>query len=174
LRRIVYILPLLLITACTKDREPDRSGVSTIDNTLYGSGSSGYYAIGFSFVQAEKVSTIPAPGPDITVDNDGSLANLIIQANNFKNSFWKAGEYNTEAEAISAFKDLTAPEIERWEEWAFGIKAGQIWVYRSASDKYAKLRVISTISEMRSGRAYAELTFEWVYQPDGTLSFPAK
>lgn len=174
MRRIVFIISLLLITACTKEREPDRSGIASIDNTLYGSGTSGYYAIGFSFGKAEKVSTIPAPGPDITIDNDGSLANLILQANNFKDSFWKAGEYSNEAAAVTAFRQLVSPVIERWEVWAFGIKPNQVWVYRSGTDKYAKLRVISTVSEMRSGRAYAEITFEWVYQPDGTLSFPSK
>ena len=38
-----------------------------------------------------KTSTVDNPPPDITIDSDGT--NLVLQANNLKDSFNKAGEY---------------------------------------------------------------------------------
>jgi hypothetical protein len=54
------------------------------------------------------------------------------------------------------------------------IRNNQIWIYRSGSENYSKFRIISTKSEPGNMRDYAECTFEWVYQPDGTLTFPGK
>jgi hypothetical protein len=162
---------VLLLAACEKDK-PKLSGIETIDNNLYETTS--YYALGFSFTTAQKVSTIAKPGPDITIDNDGTLDNLILQTNNYKDSFFKTGDYPDAVAAIEAFNALTAPQVPQWTVWAFDIKPDQVWVFRTGAEKYAKIRIISVVSETRSGRDYAECTFEWAYQPDGTLTFPPK
>jgi hypothetical protein len=173
-RSLFYILLVLLFLpgSCKKNEAPETSGITTIDNvrTL----GQTYYVYGFLFSEAKKVSTLDNPPPDITVDSDGT--NLLLMANNLKNSFYKSGEFNDASSAATAFDDLTSATIQpsEWEGLAYPLKENQVWIYRSGTDHYAKLRIISLIAEIRNGKDYAECTFEWEYQPDGTLTFPGK
>ena len=170
-RSFIIILLILAITAgCKKDEVP-LSGTITIDNNLYGTSS--YYSLGFSFEKADLVSTLSS-GFDIVLTNDGTIANLILQASNFNNSFYLAGTYSDESAAKQAFTAMIQPVVNGWAEWAFGVKPNQIWIYRTSKDTYAKMRIISTESVAKTPRNYAACTFEWVYQPDGTLTFGGK
>lgn len=179
MKRISVILTafFLILTGCKKDKIPPLSGTVTIDNNLEGDDKTGYYAFGFSFALAKKVSTMDTPPPDITIDNDGTLANLILQANNLNNSFFKVGEFADATSAQQAFNNLTSPAVPQpadWAEWAYYIKPNQIWIYRSQSEHYSKFRILSSRYVDRDPRDFAECTFEWVYQPDGSLTFPGK
>jgi hypothetical protein len=168
------ILGLLLImpVSCKKDSTADTKGTVTIDNTTQLGQT--YYVYGFLFSQGKKVPTSGNPQPDITVDNDGTQ--LLLMANNLKNSFYKAGEYPDATSAKTAYGNLKSATINDtdWTGIAYGIASNQIWIYRSGTNNYAKFRIISTVAEVRAGRNYAECTFEWEYQPDGTLTFPGK
>jgi len=172
-----FIIILILITVsaggCRRNDNPGLSGTDTIDNNLYGAGP--YYAFGFSFSSAEKVSTLDDPGPDITLvafDVNGIITK--IQTDNYKSSFYKYGEYPDASTAKQAFGNLTSATVSQWAEEADAIGANQIWIFRTSNEKYAKFRIIDIFSELRTGWAYAECTFEWVYQPDGSLTFPPK
>jgi hypothetical protein len=169
---VILLLSLFLLISCKKDETPETSGIATIDNTR--TLGQTYYVYGFLFSEAKKVSTLDNPPPDITVDSDGT--NVLLQADNLKDSFYKEGEYNDAASAEIAFDNLTSANISQseWEGLAYPIKANQVWIYRSGTDHYAKFRIISVIAEIRSGKDYAECTFEWEYQPDGSLTFPGK
>ncbi|MCX6333418.1 MAG: hypothetical protein NT092_03845 [Bacteroidia bacterium] len=170
----ILLMPLLFM-GCNDSNKPGNtktSGTETIDNSLYG--TTVYYGIGFNFSAAEKVSSLATPKPDITIGNDGTLTNLILQTDNYKDSFYKAGEYTDANSAEKAFDALTSLIFPTWESWAYSIKPNQIWIFRTSAEKYAKIRIITTLSEARYSRDYAECTFEWVYQPDGTLTFPGK
>jgi hypothetical protein len=172
--KAVYILlPLLLIChSCTKNDIPT-SGTITIENTLtFDQTKQAYFGYGFLFSKAGLVSTLDNPTPDITVDSDGT--NVFLTADNYKKSFCKAGEFADEALAKQAFNRLTEPVISIWEEWANPVNPNQIWIYRSNSEHYAKLRIVSIVSEVRDNRDFAACTFEWVYQPDGSLTFPGE
>jgi hypothetical protein len=171
---LFYILLVLLILqgSCKKDKIPETTGIVTIDNTT--TLGQTYYVYGFLFSEARKASTADNPPPDITIDSDG--INLLFQANNLKDSFYKAGEYNDAASAQSAYDNLksaTASQLA-WEGIGTPVKVHQIWIYRSGTDHYAKFRIISTKTEPGQVKPYAECTFEWEYQPDGTLTFPGK
>lgn len=169
---VILILLLLFQNSCKKDDTPDTSGTVTIDNTrTFGQT---YYVYGFLFSEAKKVSTRDNPPPDITIDSDGT--NLIFQADNLKDSFYKYEEFANATDAKSAFDNLKSANIPEtdWEGLGSPVVPDQIWIYRSGSEHYAKLRIISTISEVRAEVNYAECTFEWVYQPDGSLTFPGK
>lgn len=167
---VILLIILLMQVSCKKDDAIPTSGIATINNTT--EFSTTYYVYGFLFSEAKLVSTLDKPAPDITVDSDGT--NLLLQTNNFKNSFFLFGEYNSEASAKSAFANLSSANVTQWEGLAYPLKVNQIWIYRSGTEKYAKIRIISLLAELRSGRNYAECTFEWVYQPDGSLTFPVK
>jgi hypothetical protein len=179
MKRSVIILVLVLaafLPGCRKDNDPDFSGTFTIDNTLYGTGP--YYAMGFSFSLAKELSTLADPGPDMTliadVDIDGTIRRLLLQTENYKNSFFKYGVYQDAASASAAFKNLTSASVSTWDEWGDTIEPNQIWIFRTDSEHYVKFRIISTVAEKRNSTAFASCTFEWVYQPDGTPTFPGK
>jgi len=172
MRKWIYILPILAVSmsSCRKEDVIPVSGTVTIDNTTRLGQT--YYVYGFLFSQAKLVSTLNKPRPDITVDSDGT--NIFFQADNLHDSFRKAGEYSDAVAATAAFDTLTAKGSSVFLGLASPLIANQLWIYRSGSDCYAKIRVISTISEERDGHTYAECKFEWAFQPDGSLTFPGK
>ncbi len=102
--------------------------------------------------------------------------NLLFMTDNLKDSFYNAGEYPDAVSAKTAFDNLKSATVPAasWEGLASPLKVNQIWIYRTGQDTYAKIRIISLIGEIRNGIDYAKCTFEWEYQPDGTLTFPGK
>lgn len=167
---IILVLTLLVAGSCSKDDAVSR--IVTIDNTR--TLGTTYYVYGFHFSTGKKVSTIGLPKPDITVDSDGT--DVFFMADNRRNSFFKVGKYSDEAGARNAFDNLKSATVppDSWEGMAYPLEENQVWIYRADNDTYAKLRIISIVSEKRSNVDYAECTFEWEYQPDGTLTFPGK
>lgn len=168
----IILIFLSVLSGCRKDNTPRTSGTDTIDNTTYKTTT--YYIFGFSFSQAEKISTLSDPEPDITIGNDGTLFNLILSTNNFKESFYKVGEYPDEGAAKQVFNNLTSASVLQWVAMGDSIRNNQVWIYRSGSEHYAKIRIVNTVSKDSDPIDYAECTFEWVYQPDGSLTFPGK
>lgn len=168
----ILVWSLLSQVSCKKDEIPSTSGTATIDNTT--TLGQTYYVYGFLFSEARKASTADTPPPDITIDSDGT--SLLLQANNFKDSFYKAGEYNDATSAKTAYDNLTSatPSQITWEGIAIPIKENQVWIYRSGTTHYAKFRIITTKTKPGQVKPYAECTFEWEYQPDGTLTFHGK
>jgi hypothetical protein len=168
----ILLFSFLIPSSCKKDEIPPTSGIVTINNTT--SLGQTYYVYGFLFSEARKASTADNPPPDITIDSDGT--SLLLQANNLKDSFYKAGEYNDATSAKTAYDNLTSATLSQiiWEGIATPVKENQIWIYRSGTNHYAKFRIITTKTEPGQVKPYAECKFEWEYQPDGTLTFPGK
>ena len=163
-----------MLSGCRKDNTPRTSGTDTIDNTIYQSTT--YYAFGFSFSKAKLIPTYPIPGPDITlyVIVDNQPYRLTLQARNLNPSFYKVGDFVDENAAKSAFNALNTVSVTQWQDMADPLNDNQVWIFRSGEEKFAKIRIISTINETRQGIAYGECTFQWLYQPDGSSTFPDK
>lgn len=171
---LISLLIISILPGCTK-KEPTRSsGIDTIDNITYFSTT--YYQYGFSFSSASLVSTNLNPGPDITiyVNIDNATPRLTLQSNNLKPSFYKVGDFPDVTSAQSAFDNLKTVSVSQWQDMADPINANQVWIYRSGTEHYSKIRIVSTVNETRQSVAYGECSFQWVYQPDGSLTFPAK
>lgn len=174
----VLIAAFLPTGSCKKDETPATRGKVTIDNkTSFGSGT--YYVYGFLFSEARKVTTRDMPRPDVTVDSDG--INLLFMTENERDSFRLFGKYDDVSSASAAFNNLTALTIaeNEWQGLASPLEENQVWIYRAGSitsgnDHYAKIRIISTRTEPGDPKPFAECTFEWQYQSDGTLTFPEK
>lgn len=177
MKKIVSILIVLftVLQACTKKESTRTSGIDTIDNITYFSTT--YYNYAFSFPGAKLVSTNITHGWDISIyvntDNVGS-PRLTLQADNLNPSFFKVGDFADETTAKAAFDNLNTVFVTQWQDMADPITANQVWIYKSGTGKYAKIRIISTINETRQTVPYGECTFQWVYQPDGTTTFPGK
>jgi hypothetical protein len=172
---IILLLSVFLQGSCKKDEIP-LAGTETIETTLFGTGP--YYAYGFSFSLAKQISTLDDPGPDIAlladVDINGTIRRLMLQTENYKNSFCKYGEYPNPSSAETAYNSLTTANVSQWVEWADTVRANQVWIFRTGAEHYAKFRIVKTVAEQKSGVAYGSCTFEWDYQPDGSLTFPGK
>jgi len=170
----MLLLVLAVLSSCTKVEKTRTSGTDTIDNIRYQSQS--FFVYGFSFSQAKLISNNVNPGSDIIVDviSDNIPSRLTLQANNMNPSFFKVGDYADESSARAAFDNLKAFSVTAWEDMADPLSANQVWIYRSGSETYAKIRIISTVNEIRQTIPYGECTFQWVYQPDGSLTFPGK
>lgn len=171
---LIILIFLSILSGCKKVETPRTSGTDTIDNTLYGTGP--YYANGFSFSTAKKVSSLNDPGSDILmyVNIDNPVHRLTLQANNLKPSFYLVGEYQDDVTASSEFNNLKTVAVSQWLDMADPIAANQVWIYRTGRDQYAKFRIISIINEVRNSLPFGECTFEWLYQPDGSTTFPGK
>jgi hypothetical protein len=177
MKRTVFILSVLflVLTGCTKKEATRTSGIDTIDNITYYSTT--YYNYGFSFSKAKLVPTYPSnTGLDISlyVNTDNGTPRLTLQAENLKPSFFKVGDYADETTAQSAFDNLKTISVTQWQDMADPINPNQVWIYRSGSENYTKIRIVSTVNETRNNIAYGECTFQWVYQPDGSSTFPGK
>jgi hypothetical protein len=174
---LIFTAFLVFLSGCKKDDKPEYSGTITIDNILYGTGP--YYAQGFSVPTGRLVSTLNNPLDVITINEDHDVnfvvRKLYFSTSSYKNSFALFGKYNSEGEAIQVFNELTSFTDQTWSELADSVEANQIWLYKTSSGNYAKIRVAGTYTEKRDNMVfpYAECTFQWVYQPDGTLTFPA-
>ena len=171
-RTIILSVFLLTLAACTKVEPVRTTGTDTIDNTTY-TGTT-YFVYGFLFSTGKLVSTENETGPDIIiyVNKDNTPYRLTLQADNFKPSFFKVGAYADESSAKAAFDGLKTVSVSQWEEMADPIAANQVWIYRSGDEKYTKIRIVSTVNEIRQTIAYGECTFQWAHQPDGSLTFP--
>jgi hypothetical protein len=171
---LIILLTGSILFSCKKDNTPSNSGTVTIDNKTYQSTT--YYVYGFSFSTAKKISTLENPGPDVVVyvNADAPPNRLTLQAANLNPSFYKIGDYPDAQAAVSAFDNLKTVGVYQWVEMADPINDNQVWVFRTGSECYAKIRIISTVNETRNNLAYGECTFEWLYQPDGSTTFPLK
>jgi len=174
-RHLIILIFFSILPGCKKTETTRTSGTDTIENTVY-QNSQSYYAFGFSFSKAKKISNLLNPGPDITlvVNNENTVSRLTLQTNNLDPSFYKVGDYQDETSAISAFKSLKTVNASSWQDMADPVNANQVWIYKSGDGYYTKFRIVSIINEIRNNLAYGECTFEWVYQPDGSKTFPGK
>lgn len=172
----ILIFSFLVLSYCKKDEIPPTSGTVTIDNTT--TLGQTYYVYGFLFSEAKKVTTLGDPVDVITISAEVDINNVITRitfnANTYKESFFLFGEYSDATAASLAFNNLTSFSDPQWTDSPVTVKLNQIWLFRTTQNKYAKIRVISTVAEKRNNIPYAECTFEWEYQPDGTLTFPGK
>jgi hypothetical protein len=179
MRTISLILFLLLISisGCKKDDKNKNSGTITIDNEPVTTPT--YYIYGLHVPTGQKVSILNSSLDVITImgaDNNGTIE-LYFDTENYQSSFYLFGQYQDLASCKTAFKNLISfSEPLPWTDTGDNVMPNQIWLYKTSNEKYAKIRVISTFSETRPYMPfpYAECNFEWVYQPDGTLTFPGK
>jgi hypothetical protein len=168
-----FLTLFTLLAGCTK-KEPTRtSGIDTIDNTNHFSTT--YFQYGFLFSGAKLVSTEATPKPDLVLYfNPTNSPDLTFQHFNKKPSYYKVGDFPDAASAQSAFDNLKTFDVSQWLDMADPVNNNQVWIYRSGTEHYAKIRIVSTINETRQTVAYGECTFQWVYQPDGSSTFPGK
>jgi len=174
----IYILIFsVFLNGCKKDKGLILSGTITINNILILT-EGNYFANGFSVPTGKKISFSEPPPDVVTIladkDVNNNVRKIYFSTNNAEDSYYRFGNYSDAVAASLAFKNLTSFATPQCTPLGDSVKANQVWLFKTRTDKYAKLRVISTVAEKRDNKPFAECTFEWVYQPDGSLTFPGK
>lgn len=174
MRRTIYIAlsVLLALLSCERDGGGDNpltSGTATINNFLsFDEATESYNLLGFSFAEARLVSILESTDY-MTVGCADSVVNL--QTNSYLKSFYLFGNFDDAVTAETVFNTLNSVSVASWSEWANPVRENQIWIFRTGKKTYAKLWIKSILIEPTDS---VECTFDWVYQPDGTLTFPGK
>jgi hypothetical protein len=176
MKRLLFILLFFatVLSGCTKTEPTRTAGIDKIDNIIYQPNDPFVY--GFLFSTAKLVSSKSNPKPDITlyVNADNPIRRLTLQVSSLKPSFFKVGDFSDEAAAKSVFDNLKTVEVAQWTDMADPVLANQVWIFRTGNDRYAKIRIVSTVNEVRQLIPFGECTFQWVFQPDGSSTFPGK
>ncbi len=172
---LILILLLAASPGCEKEEDIPLSGTATIDSKLsFSDDKQTYVVYGFLFSGAKLV---PFPGsvkPDITVYNDENSVSLMT--GNYLDSFYLEGAYSDAASAANAFDELKTvnPALITWTGLASPLAEGQVWIYRTDREQYAKIRIKEIGTGVHQDKEYASCIFEWVFQPDGSTNFPAR
>jgi hypothetical protein len=177
LRLIPVLIAMLLLAGCGGD-DQKTSGTITLTNELY-DGDSYYFAMGLSFDEAKEVPTLPDQyRADITlmagaVTSSGPVV-AFLSSNTLDPPFSLIGTYGSESAAKSAFSELKSVGSLTWIDLAAPLAANQVWVFKSRDATYAKLRIISVTLDTSGDDPVASCTLEWVWQPDGSATFPVR
>jgi hypothetical protein len=169
----------LLAGGCNRDNQ-QFSGTITLTNELFG-GDPYYYGLGLSFDEAKAVPTLPdQERADIVLIAGtipgGTAVEPFLSANTLEPAFALMGEYATESEAVTAFralKDATSlSSVFSFLDLAAPLKENQIWVVRTRDHTFAKIRIIDVVLDIAPNPDFASCRLEWVWQPDGSATFP--
>lgn len=174
--QFIQLLGIILVLAGCGGDDQKTSGTITLSSELYDGGSY-YYAMGLSFDEAGEVPTLPDQyRADITLQAgslvpDGPVM-AYLTANTLDPPFALVSNHATAAEAVSTFKALKDVGYYTWIDLAVPLSANQVWVVKTRDAKYAKLRIISLTLNTSLTPAVATCSLEWVWQPDGSATFP--
>ena len=131
-----------------------------------------------SFKTGRVISTLSNPEPDLTVEAGLLPGNAGIEAflsgNTLEPPFSLYGTYGTESEAKTAFKALVSFGSVTYKDFGNPLAPNQIWIMRTRDERYAKIRIISVSLDTGQEPDFASCKFEWIYQADGSKTFPAE
>lgn len=169
------MIAILLLAACGKD-DQKTSGTIMLTNELFDAGSY-YYAFGLSFDEAKAVPTLPDQyRADITVQagavTSGGPVVVFLTNNTLDPPFALIGTYASESEAKTSFDGLKNPGTLTYVDLAAPLADNQVWVVRTRDNKFAKIRIIEVVLDTDANPDFASCRFDWVWQPDGTATFP--
>lgn len=181
IKRFILLAALILLSLpqCSKKEGPRISGEVTINSKQFFDVT--YYIIGYSFTQGKLIDTREDPGPDVTVwpkiEANGDVQDAFLDNPNAKNSFSLTASFDNPDNAENYFSSYkTVNDSSGYTGLAMPIRKNQIWTFRTSSERYVKMLILDvTATRLPEGdttKPYAETTFRFVYQPDGTRTFP--
>lgn len=174
---LIYILSITTLFSCSKeDEKAPTSGETTLSSRIFQADVNPYVE-GFSFELGKKVSynLTASPVPDIVIEKSIDLQGAISGANlsSPKNDagFYMAGEFDNLTEAEAFFDNLKdigtgihSPSVKQ-------VAANQVYIFKSRSNTYAKILIKNIHLTPDVSLGYADVTFQWVYQPNGEKTF---
>ncbi len=181
MKKKIFFAGLVLIlgfTGCKKD-EPSiiTSGTATLTSTLVLEGST-YSYYGFSFEKGDVSKYNPETSnevPDIIVypitEASGDVTGAFLDSPNIDNSFYLTAEFDVETSATDFFNNYKTVDVTNFLKLANPILKYQVWTFKTGKKLFAKILIIDVQVYKKDSTPYAETTFKWVYQPDGSNEF---
>lgn len=177
MRTILSVIILLLIlTACSKEKDTPLSGTESLTSELKLVGQTYSYQ-GFWFDQGKTGLYNPTQDsaePDMHLGEmeEGGKIFAYLESPDPQTVFRLVGSYDNIKEAEDYFDSYLQIEAGSWEDWANPVLENQVWLLRTKEENYAKLLILDTLSYIKDSQKIAEIKFKWVYQPDGSKTFP--
>ena len=181
MKKEIIITGLVLIlgfAGCKKD-EPSiiTSGTATLTSTRFREGST-YSYYGFSFEKGGVSKYNPETStewPDIVIipiqEPSGDVTGAFLDSPNIDNSFNLTAEFDDETRATDFFNNYKTVDVTNFLKLAKPILKYQVWTFKTGKKLFAKLLITDVQAYIKVSTPYAETTFKWVYQPDGSNEF---
>ena len=178
MKKIIFILMLvaIVLNGCNKDNNDKTSGENSLNSELILSGQT-YSIQGFSFESGSVILYNPASStsiPDIFVlpDSQNNEISAYLDTENPFESFALAGTFQTSGEALDFFNNYKEVKVSSYVSFAKPVLENQVWVFKTRNNKYTKLLILKVNTSVKNLEPFAEITFKWAYQPDGSTIFP--
>lgn len=176
---ITSLVLILGFAGCKKD-EPSiiTSGTATLTSTLVQEEST-YSYFGFSFEKGGVSKYNPETStewPDIVItpiqEPSGDVTGAYLDSPNIiENSFNLTAEFDVESSATEFFNNYKTVNVTTYTKLAKPILKYQVWTFKTSNKLFAKLLIVDVQTDLKNNTPYAETTFKWVYQPDGSNEF---
>jgi hypothetical protein len=169
----------LLVAGCDEDSSPPTTGEVTITSELVLEGDT-YTFNGFSFELGKVVYCNPQSckiEPDLIVIPDNSGEEIIAYLEILNNVQEKplmalAAEFADWNSALDFFNNYNQiADSLSYSFWAKPALEYQVWVVKTLRGKYGKIAIKNVVTYLNGTKPYAEITFKWAYQPDGSTLF---
>ena len=181
MKKKIFFAGLVLILGfmgCKKDKPSIiTSGTATLTSTLVLEGST-YSSFGFSFEKGGVIKynrESDTEMPDIFVspitEASGDIIGAFLDSPNIDNSFNLTAEFENETIATDFFNNYKTVDVTNFLKLAKPILKYQVWTFKTGNKLFAKILITDVQSFIKISTPYAETTFKWVYQPDGSNEF---
>ena len=162
--------------SCRKEdkEEPQNTGEVTLSSERLQS-PTGWDFYGFSF-ETGKISVYTITSslyPDLAVEDVELIdsVNIDLRSSNDQDAFYRNGTFTTAAEAESYFNDYVEVTATGFVPIAYSIRENQVWTVQTLSKRFAKIWIKKIDVVAGSQSEYANVTFEYSYQPNGSKIF---
>lgn len=179
MKRLFLFSALLLFafSGCEKEENPDTSGEATLTSDRFQEGST-YSIYGFSFEQGKVIKYNPA-GEGIIPDffilpvsgTGGQPTGALFDSPNQNKSFSLTAEFNDSSLALQYFRNYKNIIDSNYVSLANPLEKNQVWTFCTAANKFGKILIKDVKAFVKDTENYAETTFLWEYQPDGSMEF---
>ncbi len=171
------VLLLFAFSGCEKEENPDTSGEATLTSDRFLEGST-YSIYGFSFEQGRVIKYNPAGEgiiPDFFIlpktETGGQPTGALLDSPNQNKSFSLTAEFSDSSLALQYFNAYKNIIDSNYVFLADPLEKNQVWTFRTNSNRFGKILIKDVKALVKDTENYAETTFLWEYQPDGSLEF---
>lgn len=174
---LLTVLIFFLTAGCEKEESPATSGEATLSSERFLEGST-YSIYGFSFEQGKVIKYNPSGGgsiPDFFIlpksNTEGDPTGALLDTPNQNKSFSLTAEMNDSLSALQFFNEYKNVIDSNYFYLADPLEKNQVWTYQTSSGKFGKILIEEVKEFVKDNQNYAETTFRWNYQPNGSLVF---
>ena len=170
-------LVFFAFSGCEKEESPDTSGEATLTSVRFLEGST-YSIYGFSFEQGKVIKYNPAGEgmiPDFFIlpktGTGGQPTGALLDSPNQNKSFSLTAEFSDSSLALQYFEQYKNVIDSNYVFLADPLNESQVWTFCTRDNKFGKILIKEVKAFVKDTENYAETTFLWEYQPDGSLEF---